>query len=260
MSFVRIWAGRLALASAAMTVSVIALHPAPALAQSTPTVTLPDFSELADRVGPSVVNIRTTERRATAERQGGGMDPNMEEFFRRFGIPIPNQPNPRGGPRGGDEEPQQRGVGSGFVLSADGFIMTNAHVVDGADEVIVTLTDKREFKAKIIGADRRSDVAVVKIEATGLPPVKLGDVNRLKVGEWVMAHRHRRHRQRQAARHRRPAAADPDRRRHQPRQQRRPAAEPARRGRGHQLADLQPQRRLHGHQLCHSHRRSAACG
>ena len=192
MSFVRTWAGRLAFGAAALSISAVALHPAPLLAQGTPTVTLPDFSELAERVGPSVVNIRTTERRANAERQGGGMDPNMEEFFRRFGIPIPNQPNPgqpnpRGGPRGGDEEGQQRGVGSGFVLSADGFIMTNAHVVDGADEVIVTLTDKREFKAKIIGADKRSDVAVVKIEATGLPPVKLGDVNRLKVGEWVMA-------------------------------------------------------------------------
>ena len=108
MSFVRTWAGRLALASAVLTVSVAALHSAPVLAQSTPTVTLPDFSELAERVGPSVVNIRTTERRANAERQGG-MDPNMEEFFRRFGIPMPNQPNPRGNPRGNnEEEPQQR--------------------------------------------------------------------------------------------------------------------------------------------------------
>jgi len=78
-------------------------------------------------------------------------------------------------------------VGSGFILTADGIIMTNAHVVDGAEQVIVTLTDKREFVARIIGADRRTDVAVVKIEASGLPPVKLGDPNRLKVGEWVMA-------------------------------------------------------------------------
>lgn len=187
MSFVRTWAGRMALGLAALTLSTTALYSAPALAQNTPTVTLPDFSELAERVGPSVVNIRTTERRNGADRSGGGMDPNMEEFFRRFGIPIPNQPDRRGGPRGNEDEPQQRGVGSGFVLTADGFIMTNAHVVDGADEVIVTLTDKREFKARIIGADRRSDVAVVKIEATGLPPVRLGDVNRLKVGEWVMA-------------------------------------------------------------------------
>ena len=187
MSFVRTWVGRLTLGVATLTLATTALHSAPAFAQGMPTVTLPDFSELADRVGPSVVNIRTTERRVNAERQGGGMDPNMEEFFRRFGIPMPNQPDRRGGPRGNEEEPQQRGVGSGFVLTADGFIMTNAHVVDGADEVIVTLTDKREFKAKIIGADKRSDVAVLKIEATGLPPVKLGDVNRLKVGEWVMA-------------------------------------------------------------------------
>ncbi len=152
---------------------------------------LPDFTELVERVGPSVVNIRTLERsgrNATAP----GMDPNMEEFFRRFGIPLPGGPGGRNAPRGNgnnnnDEEPTQRGVGSGFILSADGFVMTNAHVVDGADEVLVTLTDKREFKAKIIGADKRTDVAVVKIEASGLPAVKLGDVGRLKVGEWVMA-------------------------------------------------------------------------
>ena len=112
---------------------------------------LPDFTELVEKVGPSVVNIRTLER---------------------------------GGP---DEEPQQRGVGSGFILSADGYVMTNAHVVDGADELLVTLTDKREFKAKVIGLDKRTDVAVVKIDATCLPAVKLGDIGRLKVGEWVMA-------------------------------------------------------------------------
>jgi serine protease Do len=85
------------------------------------------------------------------------------------------------------EESQPRGVGSGFVLTSDGYILTNAHVVEGADEVLVTLTDKREFKAKLIGADKRTDVAVVKIQATGLPAVKVGDVSRLKVGEWVMA-------------------------------------------------------------------------
>ncbi len=186
MSFVRIWAGRLALSLVALSVSATALHSRPAQAQATPTVQLPDFTDLAERVGPSVVNIRTTERRSGA-RSGGAGDPNMEEFFRRFGIPLPSQPDRRNSPRDPDEEPQQRGVGSGFVLTADGFIMTNAHVVDGADEVIVTLTDKREFKARIVGADKRSDVAVVKIEATGLAPVKIGDVNRLKVGEWVMA-------------------------------------------------------------------------
>ena len=148
---------------------------------------LPDFTELVEKVGPSVVNIRTLERPGRANAPGGsGIDPSMEEFFRRFGIPLPGgRGAPRGG--GGDEEPQQRGVGSGFILSADGLVMTNAHVVDGADELLVTLTDKREFKAKVIGLDKRTDVAVVKIEATGLPAVKLGDVSRLKVGEWVMA-------------------------------------------------------------------------
>ena len=147
---------------------------------------LPDFTELVERVGPSVVNIRTMERGRANAPGAGEVDPSMEEFFRRFGIPIPGRPGPRSGPRG-DDEPQQRGVGSGFILSADGFIMTNAHVVDGADEVLVTLTDKREFKARIVGADKRTDVAVVKIDAAGLPFVKIGDVNRLKVGEWVMA-------------------------------------------------------------------------
>ena len=153
---------------------------------------LPDFTELVERVGPAVVNIRTAERgRASAQAGGGEIDEQMREFFRRFGIPMPNNPQPqqprRGGPREEDSEPQQRGIGSGFVLTADGYVMTNAHVVDGADEVIVTLTDKREFKAKIIGADKRTDVAVVKIEAAGLPTVKIGDVNQVKVGAWVIA-------------------------------------------------------------------------
>ncbi len=151
--------------------------------------TLPDFTDLVDQVGPSVVNIRTVERVATRPGPGGGSDEEMLEFFRRFGIPLPNIP--RQGPRqqqpDGGAQQQPRGVGSGFILTADGLIMTNAHVVDGADEVLVTLTDKREFKAKLIGADKRTDVAVVKIEATGLPAVKLGDVSRLRVGEWVMA-------------------------------------------------------------------------
>ncbi|UUZ71570.1 trypsin-like peptidase domain-containing protein [Polaromonas sp. P1(28)-8] len=98
---------------------------------------------------------------------------------------MPRARPDRGQPQPDEEQP--RGVGSGFILTGDGFVMTNAHVVEGADEVIVTLTDKREFKAKIIGADKRSDVAVVKIEASGLPAVKIGDINRLKVGEWVMA-------------------------------------------------------------------------
>ncbi len=181
-------AARLLCAVAALALGNVLV--APCLAHAQPqapvVVGLPDFTELVERVGPSVVNIRTTEKRSTAAANGE-TDPNMEEFFRRFGIPIPNRPDPRRAPRNGDDEPQQRGVGSGFILSADGYIMTNAHVVDGADEVIVTLTDKRELKARIIGADKRSDVAVVKVDAAGLPFVRIGDVNRLKVGEWVIA-------------------------------------------------------------------------
>ncbi len=158
----------------------------PASAQ---TRTLPDFTDLVEQVGPSVVNIRTMEKVNTTAAQGEFQDQDMLEFFRHFGLPVPNiprqMPQPRRQQRQLEEQP--RGVGSGFILSTDGVVMTNAHVVDGADEVIVTLTDKREFKAKIVGADKRSDIAVVKIEASGLPAVKIGDVNRLKVGEWVMA-------------------------------------------------------------------------
>ncbi|MCF8154465.1 MAG: DegQ family serine endoprotease [Rhodoferax sp.] len=171
------------------TTAFIAVSPLqPAMAQAR---ALPDFTDLVDLVGPSVVNIRTMEKVSLRSAQGGQGDEDMMEFFRRFGIPMPNMPgNPKQAPRQNrpqHEEEQPRGVGSGFILTADGFIMTNAHVVDGADEVLVTLTDKREFKAKIIGADKRSDVAVVKIEAVGLPAVKVGDVGRLRVGEWVMA-------------------------------------------------------------------------
>ncbi len=184
-TFTRTWSGRMALTTAVCLLTLTALPPGISHAQAAPSLQLPDFTELVERVGPSVVNIRTTEKRAAAGANGEG-DPNVEEFFRRFGIPMPNRPNPRQAPRN-DEEPQQRGVGSGFILSADGYIMTNAHVVDGAEEVIVRLTDKREFKARIVGADKRSDVAVVKVEAAGLPFVKIGDVGRLKVGEWVMA-------------------------------------------------------------------------
>jgi serine protease Do len=154
---------------------------------------LPDFTELVEKVGPAVVGIRTTERQQRTARTapGGEPDEDMLEFFRRFGLPMPNRPTPRtppGTPSPAPEaDPQVRGVGSGFIMNADGYVLTNAHVVDGAEEVFVTLTDKREFKARIIGADKRSDVALVKIEAAGLPTVKLGDVTRLKVGEWVIA-------------------------------------------------------------------------
>jgi len=164
----------------------------PVTAAQAQTRTLPDFTDLVDQVGPSVVNIRTIEK--VAQRGSSPeMDEEMQEFFRRFfGQPMPG--TPRQGPRPNrPQQPQEeererpRGVGSGFILTPDGYVMTNAHVVEDASEVLVTLTDKREFKAKLIGADKRTDVAVVKIEATGLPAVKIGDIGKLRVGEWVMA-------------------------------------------------------------------------
>lgn len=176
-------------------VMAAAHHPAwaqTAPAASGPTVAagvqaLPDFADLAQQVGPAVVNIRTTAR----VRSGGGFqDEDIQEFFRRFfEMPMPNAPRQprRNRPQEPSEEEVPRGFGSGFIISSDGYVLTNAHVVDDADEVLVTLTDKRELKAKIIGADRRTDVALLRIEATGLPAVRIGDVNRLRVGEWVMA-------------------------------------------------------------------------
>ena len=181
------------LAMALAVAGAVGFTPAtPAFAQSAPQPrSLPDFSELVDQVSPAVVNIRTTERaRSSAAGLGGGqMDEEMQEFFRRFfGVPMPNTPRQQQRPAPREEEREgPRGVGSGFILTADGYVMTNAHVVEGAEEVIVTLADKREFKARTIGADKRTDVAVVKIDATGLPAVRVGDIRRLKVGEWVMA-------------------------------------------------------------------------
>ena len=139
---------------------------------------LPDFTELVEKQGPAVVNISTTQSvRSAAFPQIPQLqeDDPFYEFFRRF---IPN-PGPR--------EFQSQSLGSGFIISTDGYILTNAHVVEAAEEITVKLNDKREFKAKAIGADRRTDVALIKIEGTGLPVVRFGDPNRLKVGEWVVA-------------------------------------------------------------------------
>ena len=174
-------------ASGAMLMSPSAL----AAPVATPVVTgLPDFTDLIDKVGPAVVNIRTTEKRrqAQAGAGGGGQDEEMQEFLRRFfGAPAPRQtPRGRRAPQGQDEE-VQRGVGSGFIISNDGYVLTNAHVVDGADEVIVTLTDRREFKAKVLGSDKRSDVALLKVDASNLPYLSVGDSNKIRVGEWVIA-------------------------------------------------------------------------
>lgn len=154
---------------------------------SAQSVQLPDFTELVEKNGPAVVNIRTIARVSVA--QGVPQLPDLEEgdpmleFFRRF---FP-QPGPRPGPRGPREREMPRGLGSGFIISSDGYLLTNHHVVDGADEILVTLTDRREFKGRLIGSDRRTDVALVKIDASGLPAVKIGDPNKVKVGEWVIA-------------------------------------------------------------------------
>jgi serine protease Do len=146
---------------------------------------LPDFTNLIDKVGPAVVDIRTTER--IRPGQGGTTEEEMmQEFLRRFfGGVAPGQPSPL--PRRGPQERIQRGVGSGFIISRDGYVLTNAHVVSGADEVLVTLTDRREFKAKVLGTDERSDVALLKVEASNLPYLAMGDPGKIRVGEWVIA-------------------------------------------------------------------------
>ncbi len=138
---------------------------------------LPDFADLVDKHGAEVVNISTTSSLKAEAGPGPNVpeDDPMFDFFRRF---IP-QPMPRG--EGGTS------LGSGFIISADGYILTNAHVVAAGDEILVTLNDKREFKAKVIGSDKRTDIALIKIDATSLPKVVFGDPNKLRVGDWVLA-------------------------------------------------------------------------
>ena len=165
------------------------------VALSLPTSTafaldLPDFTVLAEKQGPAVVNISITQVQKTGSIGQLGIpgienDEDIPEFLKRF--PIPGFP---GGPNGGGvpgQEYKTQSLGSGFIISSDGYILTNAHVVSEADEVLVKLNDKRELKAKIIGFDKRTDVALVKVEATNLPKVTIGDPNMLKVGEWVAA-------------------------------------------------------------------------
>jgi serine protease Do len=140
---------------------------------------LPDFTELYEQQGPAVVSIDVTQKSRRSAMPELSEDDPFYEFFRRFGQIPRNAPRPR--------DFEQQSTGSGFILSADGYILTNAHVVDEASEVSVKLTDKREFKAKVVGTDKRTDVALLKIEATGLPKVTIGDPDKLKVGEWVAA-------------------------------------------------------------------------
>lgn len=147
-------------------------------AQSVVANTLPDFTELVEKQGAAVVNVSTTQVARPPQVFQGipnlPEDDPLNEFFKRFAPQIPR-------------EQESQSLGSGFIISTDGYILTNAHVVDRADKITVRLTDKREFKAKVIGADKRTDVALLKIEATGLPSVTLGAPDQLKVGEWVLA-------------------------------------------------------------------------
>jgi serine protease Do len=160
-----------------------AAAPRAAATVGAPAVTLPgaqaptDFRALVRRYGPAVVNVSVQQDGRAAARRG--LPPGMDEDdprFRHFGLPM----IPEGAPA-------VRGEGSGFIVSADGVILTNAHVVDGADRVTVKLTDRREFEARVLGADAKSDVAVLKIDAADLPAVKIGEPSSLEVGEWVVA-------------------------------------------------------------------------
>jgi serine protease Do len=169
-----------------LTTSVVAILFAAFAAWATPAAaqgragSLPDFTELYDKQGPAVVSVDVTQKMRRQRFPELSEDDPFYEFFRRFG----QIPRPRGGP---DRDFEQQSVGSGFIVSSDGYLITNAHVVDGADEVNIKLSDKREFKAKVIGADKRTDVALLKIEAKDLPKVTIGDPDKLKVGEWVVA-------------------------------------------------------------------------
>jgi serine protease Do len=148
------------------------------LSQSAVAKELPDFTELVEKQGAAVVNVSTTQiTRVPQMFQGAPNLPENDpfnEFFRRFSPQVPR-------------EQESQSLGSGFIISSDGYILTNAHVVDRAEKITVRLTDKREFKAKVIGADKRTDVALLKIDATGLPKVALGNPEQIKVGEWVLA-------------------------------------------------------------------------
>jgi len=146
-------------------------------------VSLPDFTVLADQQGNTVVNISSIKNAVNkGNRQLSPQEEHMKEFFNRFGIPMP----PGMGPND-QQQKQMSATGSGFILESDGYIITNAHVVGEADSIIVKLADKREFQAKLLGIDKRTDVALLKINAKDLQAVKIGNPKNIKVGEWVAA-------------------------------------------------------------------------
>ena len=144
---------------------------------------LPDFTVLVDHYGKAVVNISMVKKahKEKVDSPFGNLPPDQAEILKRFGFPI------FGGNGGERTVPEERGTGSGFIISSDGLILTNAHVVNGADEITVRLTDDREFRGKVLGLDTQTDIAVVKINAKDLPYVRLGNSDNVKVGEWVAA-------------------------------------------------------------------------
>jgi len=145
---------------------------------------LPDFADLVAQVGPAVVNVQVVQKAPAAQGPDdseGDPDDPFNDFFRRFGLPRPNMPVPK-------NYAPVHGIGSGFIISPDGYILTNTHVVSNSSKITVKLTDRREFDAKVVGQDERTDVAVIKIVAKGeLPVVRLGDSNKLRPGQWVLA-------------------------------------------------------------------------
>tara|TARA_B100001063_G_scaffold91808_1_gene85415 strand:- start:1221 stop:2669 length:1449 start_codon:yes stop_codon:yes gene_type:complete len=149
---------------------------------------LPDFTELVEETSPSVVNIATIKHGTNYSKlaEHYNLPPEVPELFRHFFGPHSFDKSPGSGQQG-QGKPEKSSLGSGFIISNDGYILTNNHVVKDADEIIVRLSDRRELVAQLIGADERSDLALLKVEAEGLPEVELGNSDKLKVGEWVLA-------------------------------------------------------------------------
>jgi serine protease Do len=160
--------------------NAVALAPA-ASSEAAPLLALPDFSQLVERHGDAVVQIVAEGKNRGARGQMPDFGGELPEFFKRF--PFPNMP----APQEPGEGPRAQGIGSGFVVAGDGYVVTNHHVIDGAEKVTVRLHDRREFTAKVVGSDAQSDVALLKIDAAGLPTVKVGKSADLKVGQWVFA-------------------------------------------------------------------------
>lgn len=191
-AFRAVYAGLVALALTACVGDSTAQTAGPPAARAAPAVptapvtpgahfALPDFAPLVERYGPAVVNVQVVERAQNVIESGQGEEDPFSDFFRRFGIPAPQM-----GPHGNHQP--AHGEGSGFIVTPDGYILTNAHVVADADTVTVRLTDRREFSAKVVGMDARTDVAVIKINTnSSLPTVRIGNPAYLKAGEWVLA-------------------------------------------------------------------------